>query len=52
MHPKLLSLINLTSKILLGNNFEELQNQLKDVLNSKEIATLFDIMENELKISQ
>lgn len=52
VHPKLLSLINLTSKILLGNNFEELQNQLKEVLNSKEIATLFDIMENELKISQ
>lgn len=52
IHPKLLSLVNLTSEILLGNNFTDLQNQLNDVLNSKDITTLFDIMENELNISK
>lgn len=52
MHPTLLSLVNTTAKILMGNNFEGQKNQLRETLGCKEIEEIFSIMQKELTISQ
>lgn len=52
MHEKLVSLINITAKILMGENLECHKQQLNEVLNSDEITGLFKIMQDELTISQ
>lgn len=52
MQPTLLSLVNTTAKILMGNNFEGQKNQLRETLGCKEIEEIFSIMQKELTISQ
>lgn len=52
MHQKLIDLINLITRILIGENLRCHERELIKMLNSKEITELFNIMQTGLTISQ